>query len=94
MNTHAFSEKIQKEIFIPFFNSKNIFPTIAYDKKKDGRIFTYLRINKKDGADKISNILSKYRLTCFDYKIWSSETIQKWSKTQESLKSENIEKSI
>lgn len=94
LNTHAFDEETQVKYFIPFFNKKGIYPTIAYDRKKDGRVFTYLRINKLSGADKISKILEKYRINCYNYKIWSSETIQKWSKAQESLKSENMEKSI
>lgn len=29
----------------------------------------------------------KYPINCYNYKRWSSETIQKWSKTQGSLKS-------
>lgn len=40
---------------------------------------------------KISQILSKYPIKCYSYKRWSSETIQKWSKLQEKLKSEGIE---
>ncbi len=70
LNTHAFSEDIQREIFIPFFNSKGIFPTIAYDRKKDGRSFTYLRINKTKGADTLSTLLKNYPINCFNYKIW------------------------
>jgi hypothetical protein len=40
---------------------------------------------------KISQILSKYPVKCYSYKRWSSETIQKWSKLQEELKSEGVE---
>lgn len=35
--------------------------------------------------------LSKNRLNCCSYKRWSSETIQKWSKFQEELKSTDID---
>lgn len=31
-------------------------------------------------------ILSKHKINCFNYKIWSSETILNWSKMQEHLK--------
>ncbi|MCG8399364.1 hypothetical protein LWS67_23025, partial [Bacillus atrophaeus] len=47
----------------------------------------YLGINKYEGANIISEILSRYPLNCYSYKLWSSETIQKWSKLQEQLKS-------
>ena len=33
------------------------------------------------------NILNKYPVDCYNYKVWSSETIQNWSKLQEWLKS-------
>lgn len=36
-----------------------------------------------------SYYLNKYYVDCYNYKIWSSETIQNWSKMQEYLKSEN-----
>lgn len=40
-----------------------------------------------DGAYEISNILNKYPVDCYNYKVWSSETILNWSKMQEYLKS-------
>lgn len=33
------------------------------------------------------NILNKYPVDCYNYKVWSSETILNWSKMQEYLKS-------
>ena len=91
LNTHKFDKKIQEEIFIPFFNSIEIYPKLRIERKKDGREFYYLSIGKFDGAIKISQILSKYYVECYSYKMWSSETIQKWSKLQEKLKSEAID---
>lgn len=88
LNTHSFSKEIQEDIFIPFFNSRNIFPKLQVENKKDGRQFWYLRICKYEGAAEISKILEKYPLECYNYKRWSSETIQKWSKLQEELKSQ------
>jgi len=73
LNTHHFSQEIQETLFIPFFNNLNIFPTIAFDKKKDGRIFSYLRINLHDGAFEINTLLRKYPLNCYKYKLWSDE---------------------
>lgn len=91
LNTHKFSKDIQENVFIPFFNELGIYPTLRVERKKDGRVFYYLTIGKYDGAMKISQILSKYPVNCYSYKRWSSETIQKWSKLQEELKSEGIE---
>ena len=90
LNTQKFSYDIQKELFIPFFNRYNIFPKITEENKKDGRIFYYLRISKYEGAYEISRILEKYPLECYKYKLWSPETIQKWSKLQAELKSRAI----
>ena len=87
LNTQKFSKEIQEEYFIPFFNKFNIFPKITKETKKDGRVFWYLRIGKLSGAYEITKILEKYPINCYNYKRWSSETIQKWSKTQGSLKS-------
>ena len=91
LNTHKFSREVQENIFIPFFNKLEIYPKITKEEKRDGRIFYYLRIGKYDGAINISNILRKYYVDCYSYKIWSSETIQRWSKLQEELKSEAID---
>jgi hypothetical protein len=88
--THAFTKEEQEEYFIPFFNKFNIFPKLTIERKKDGREFYYLRISKFEGAYEIATILTKFPIECYKYKIWSSETIQKWSKLQEKLKSENI----
>lgn len=91
LNTHKFRKEVQEDIFIPFFNSLNIYPKITREEKKDGRVFYYLRIGKFDGSINISNILKKYPVNCYNYKLWSPETIQKWSKLQEELKSEAID---
>lgn len=91
LNTHSFPKNIQEQYFIPFFNNLGIYPVLQIEKKKDGRQFWYLRIGKFSGADKISAILEKYPLSCYSYKRWSSETIQRWSKFQEELKSTDID---
>lgn len=91
LNTHAFPKDIQEQYFIPFFNELGIYPSLQLEKKKDGRTFWYLRIGKFSGADKVSAILEKYPLECYSYKRWSSETIQKWSKFQEGLKSTDVD---
>ena len=88
LNTQKFSEQENKEIIAPYFLNRwgiKAIPTI--ERKKDGREFWYLRIGKYDGAFIISEILKKYYISCYSYKIISSETIQKWSKLQEELKS-------
>lgn len=87
INTQAFSEEVNRELFVPFFARYDILAKPTIERKKDGREFWYLRVGKYDGANKISEILNKYPVTCYQYKVWSSETIQNWSKMQEYLKS-------
>lgn len=89
INTQAYNYDIQKELFIPFFNKFNIFPKITIERKKDGRTFYYLRVSKYEGSYEISKLLNEYPIECYSYKRWSSETIQRWSKLQEELKSTN-----
>lgn len=90
LNTHSFTKEEQELYFIPFFNKMNIFPKITKEVKKDGRVFYYLRISKYEGAYEISKILSKYKIDCYKYKLWSSETILNWSKLQVQLKRQGI----
>lgn len=81
LNSHALSYDIQNEVLIPMLKDKlDVNAKIAYDKKADGRVFTYLRINKISGnALNISDLLNKYPLKCFKYKYLSSEAIPKGS---------------
>lgn len=87
LNTQSFSEDINRELFVPFLAKYNIIAKPTIERKTDGREFWYLRIGKYEGAYEISEILNKYYVSCYNYKIWSSETIQNWSKLQEWLKS-------
>ena len=87
LNTQKFSKEDNEYIAEVFKRKWKIIAIPTIEKKKDGREFWYLRIRKYEGAFKISEILNKYYLNCYNYKIISSETIQKWSKLQEELKS-------
>lgn len=88
INTQCFSKEINQDLLIPFLKNKfGISAKLTPEHKKDGRCFYYLRVGKYDGAFVITEILKKYYIPCFDYKLISSETIQKWSKLQEELKS-------
>lgn len=92
LNTQAFSKEFNEDAIIPFLKTKfDITAILTKDKKKDGKEFWYLRIGKYNGAFIISQILQKYYVNCFDYKLISSETILKWSKLQEQLKSTNTD---
>lgn len=91
LNTHAFSEEVHKDLLVPFFENLGMKPLILKDRKKDGREFSYLYFAKHRGTYEIMKILEKYPIDCFKYKLWSSETIQKWSKLQAELKSKGIE---
>lgn len=46
---------------------------------------------KFDRAFIVSEIIRKFAPQCFHYKLISSETIQRWSKLQEELKSADID---
>lgn len=89
LNTQGFSREIQEQIFIPFFNKLNIFPKIRIDNSHNHPLY-FLGINKYEGAYIINQILRQYPINCYSYKLWSSETIQIWSKLQEQLKSADI----
>lgn len=86
--THSFTREIQEDIMIPILKSKwDINAQCIIERKKDGREFWYLIVRKYHGARIITELLSKIELECFKYKLWSSTTIQLWSKFQEELKS-------
>lgn len=87
LNTQAFSKEINEDIFVPFLKKFGILAKPTVEHKKDGREFWYLRISRYEGADVISSILNRHFVNCYNYKIWSPETIQNWSKMQEYLKS-------
>lgn len=87
LNTQKYSKEDNEYIAKYLYKKWNIKAIPTIERKKDGREFWYLRIRKFEGAFIISEILNKYYLNCYSYKIISSETIQKWSKLQEELKS-------
>lgn len=86
INTQSFSREIQEDLFVPHFNKFGIFPKVTVENKKDGRVFYYLRISKYEGSYEIAKLLNEFPIKCYSYKVWSSETIQEWSKLQEQLK--------
>lgn len=86
LNTQKFTKEEHESVIIPYFESIGITAKLRIDKSKKQPLY-YLSIGKYDGAYDISSILSKYPVNCYSYKLWSSETIQKWSKLQEELKS-------
>lgn len=86
LNTQKFSLSIQENVFIPFFESIGVKAKVRVDNNHSRPLY-YLGINKYEGAYIIHSILAKYPINCYSYKLWSSETIQKWSKLQEQLKS-------
>lgn len=86
LNTQKFSLEEHEKVIVPYFESLGIKANIREDNNHK-RILYYLGINKYEGAYDINCILQKYPINCYSYKLWSSETIQKWSKLQEKLKS-------
>lgn len=88
LNTHKYSKEVHMDLFVPFFKNKyDIIAKPTIERKQDGRIFWYLRVGKWDGAAILSQLMESYNIYCYNYKLWNSETIQKWSKLQEELKS-------
>lgn len=90
INTQSFTKEEQEEFLIPLLNRFNIFPKITKEVKKNGNVYYYLRVSKFEGSFEISTILKKLPFKCFNYKLWSSETIHFWSKLQVQLKSLGI----
>jgi hypothetical protein len=73
INTHSFSREDEENILIPKLNEFGIYPKILTEKKKDGRLFSYLYISKWNGAMVISRILRKYIVECYRYKLIPEE---------------------
>lgn len=88
LNTQKFTLEEHENIIIPYFNNIGLYPHINKDNNKN---LYYLNFGKWNGAYDINCILREYYIDCYKYKLWSSETIQKWSKLQEQLKSTDIE---
>lgn len=76
--THSFTEEEHEDIIIPYLNKAlDIKVTKRIERKKDGRIFFYCGINKRDGADNIIKLLNKYPIKCFKYKTLNEEELSK-----------------
>lgn len=73
INTHSFSREDEENILIPKLNEFGVYPSILTEKKKDGRLFSYLYISKWNGAMILSNILRKYVVDCYTYKLIPKE---------------------
>lgn len=88
LNTHAFTEEVQQELFLPFFKGLGMEPSILKERKKDGREFSYLHFPKHRGAYLIAQILEKYPVSCFSYKRWPEEHLLAWTRLKTKLKEE------
>lgn len=86
LNTQKFSKEVHETILIPYFKTLGINAKLRVDNNHKNPLY-YIGINKYEGANLVSSILSKYPISCYSYKVWSSETIQKWSNLQEQVKS-------
>lgn len=92
INTQAFSEQEHDDLLIPFLHSRDIKATKRIERKKDGRVFYYCSINKRDGSDVIMRLLNKYPIECYKYKTISSETIESIFLPKQKLKEMTQEK--
>jgi hypothetical protein len=69
--THAFSLEEHQDLIIPFLQKYlDVKVCLASETKTDGRHFYYCRINKRQGAKNISDLLGKYPIDCYNYKRW------------------------
>ena len=94
LNTQKFTKEIQYDLLVPTLNRFGIIAKPTIENKRD-RSYWYLRISRYEGSDIISEILSKYYVDCYRYKIWSSETRDNWNKLKDYLKrTNNLDKSI
>jgi hypothetical protein len=69
INTHSFTREEEENILIPKLNEFGIYPSILTEKKKDGRMFSYLYVSKWNGAMVISRIIREYMVDCYKYKL-------------------------
>jgi len=83
LNTHAIDREVEENVLIPFFNRLNIFPRILTEKKKDGRVFSYLYISKWLGAMTLSAMVRKLNLECFAYKLMPTELEDVYEKVKD-----------
>ena len=86
LNTQKFSKEEHETIIIPYFQNLGINAVLRKDTSHKKPLF-YIGINKYEGANIINDLLHKIPLNCYSYKLWSPETIQKWSNLQEKVKS-------
>lgn len=92
INTQKYPKEILEEVFIPGLKNKfGITAKTTIERKKDGREFWYLCISKYEGSDIISSALSKYPMTCYAYKMWKPETVQKWNIFKEKVAQERLD---
>jgi hypothetical protein len=78
INTHSFDRSDEENILIPLLNKFNIFPQIYTEKKKDGRVFSYLYITKWKGGMEMSRIMRKLDLPYYKYKLIPVEIENKY----------------
>jgi hypothetical protein len=69
LNTQAFSQEINQDLFVPFLSKFGIFAKPTIERKRDGREFWYLRISRYEGAYEITQLLNKYLVHCYNYKV-------------------------
>lgn len=92
LNTQSFSKDENVNIIAPFLKDRfgiTAKPTI--ERKADGREFWYLRIPKYTGTFVVSDILERYPVSCFNYKIIGSDVVSKWNLLNLQLQKENID---
>lgn len=89
--THCYSESDNYKIAETLKRKFNIEAIPTIERKKDGREFWYLRVPKYKGAFYVSEVMRKYLPESLHRKCISSETIQKWSKLLEELKSKGVD---
>ena len=90
LNTQAFSYDENANLIVPFIKDRfGIIAVPTIERKTDGREFWYLRIKKYEGAFIVSEILDKYYINCFSYKIINKQTRENWDKVRNFLIKEN-----
>lgn len=76
--THSFSKEEHELYILPKLKKYGIQGVLAVEKKADGRVFYYTRVNKYGGAYIVNKILKKYKVDCFSYKMWPKKEEEKW----------------
>lgn len=76
INTHSFDELDNKRISVYLNEKLGIYSRVMTERKKDGRIFYYIFVPPCGGAYKLSEIMAKYPIEEYSYKLYPEDKLK------------------